>query len=79
MKLSDELFTSLIDSQWKNINNSFIHFILLKVGRFVEKSGCISNVQSHRSMFVGKSDCVFSEMVFEEIYSLIQINPIQKK
>jgi len=76
MKLSDELFTSLIDSQWKNINNSFI---LLKVGRFVEKSGCISNVQSHRSMFVGNSDCVFSEMVFEEIYSLIQINPIQKK
>ena len=76
MKLSDELFTSLIDSQWKNINNSFI---LLKVGRFVEKSGCISNVQSHRSMLVGKSDCVFSEMVFEEIYSLIQINPIQKK
>ena len=76
MKLSDELFTSLIDSQWKNINNSFI---LLKVGRFVEKSGCISNVQSHRSMFLGKSDCVFSEMVFEEIYSLIQINPIRKK
>ena len=76
MKLSDELFTSLIDSQWKNINNSFI---LLKVGRFVEKSGCISNVQSHRSMFVGNSDCVFSEMVFEEIYSLIQINTIQKK
>ena len=49
------------------------------LGRFVEKSGCISYVKSHSSMLVGKSDCVFSEMIFEEIYSLIQINPIQKK
>ena len=74
------------------INNSFIHEAMedrgsalyvcishMSLGRFVEKSSCISNIQSHRSMFVGNSDCVFSEMVFEEIYSLIHINPIQKK